>query len=52
VRWPPPDDEDQADRNGEPVEDDLGCLVMLVCLAGIALIVVAILAAELALGLG
>lgn len=32
------DREDLGDRNGEPCEDSLGCLVMLVCLAGILLI--------------
>ena len=50
--WPPPDDEDQADRNGEPAEDDLGCLIMAVCLMGIVLLVCAALIADLALRLG
>jgi hypothetical protein len=31
-------DPDPIDRNGEPCEDSIGCLVMWVCLAGIALI--------------
>jgi hypothetical protein len=33
---------DPFDRNGEPSEDRIGCLVMLVCIAGSVLIVVAV----------
>jgi len=44
-----PDYPDPGDRNGEPSEYDLGCLVMVICLAGMLLITFSVLIADLAL---
>lgn len=47
-----PDGEDQGDRNGEPSELDLTCLVTLFCLVGVLTIVCASLIFILASGGG